>query len=30
LAVDNVQLTMVQKIEHKGWCWIGYWHNPTA
>jgi hypothetical protein len=30
LAGDNVQSTMVWKIQHKGWCWISYWHNPTA
>jgi hypothetical protein len=30
LAGDNVQPAMVQKIQHKGWCWISYWHNLTA
>jgi hypothetical protein len=30
LAGDDVQPAMVQKIQHKGWCWISYWHNPTA
>jgi hypothetical protein len=30
LAGDNVQPALVQKIQHKGWCWIGYQHNLTA
>jgi hypothetical protein len=21
---------MVWKIQHKGWCWISYWRNPTV
>ncbi len=27
-TMSNLQ--MVWKIQHKGWCWISYWHNPTA